>query len=250
MLARDVMTRRVLSLQTDATLADAARLMLANRISGVPVLDAAGGLAGMLSEGDLLRRAETGTERHRRHWLEILFSPGRLAEEYVHAHSRRVEDLMTRNVVSVLPNTPLTTVVDLMERHHIKRVPVVDAGRLVGIISRANLLQGLAAVGPALPESIPTDESIRTHLWAELDQSEWAPRALMHIQVHDGVVDLYGTVTDERERAAVRIAAQNTPGVKHVRDHMVWVDPMSGTVLDLPEEEAASRPDDRGQTKP
>lgn len=240
MLARDIMTRRVITLQTNATLADATKLLLANHISGVPVLDAAGNIVGMLSEGDLLRRVETATERQRPHWLEILLSSGKLADEYVHAHSRRVEDLMSRNVCSVQSDTSLSAVVELMERRRIKRVPVVDDGRLVGIICRANILQALTALSPSLPPSTDADEVIRKHLWTELEQAEWAPCSLLSIQVHAGVVDLYGTVTDVREQQALRIAAQNTPGVTQVRDHLVWVDPVSGTVLDLPEEEAGT----------
>lgn len=241
----EVMTRRVLTVQDEATLDDAIRLMLNHRISGVPVLDNTGAVEGMLTEGDLLRRTETGTERKRPRWLEFLLGPGKLADEYVHTHSRRVKDVMTRAVISVAPDTPLENLVRLMERHHIKRVPVLDGGRLVGIVSRANLLQALAMVAHTVPASAASDEEIRTRLWDELGKTEWAPRALLNIAVRDGVVHLSGTVTDGRLHDALRTAAENIPGVRLVHSHLVSTDALSGTVIDLPEEET---PPPRGKT--
>ena len=146
MNAADVMTRNILSVAPDSTIAEAVRTMLDNRISGLAVIDEAGRLVGILTEGDLLRRGETATERHRPRWLEILMGPGRLAEEYVRTHSRRIAEVMTRDPVSVAPDTPLKEIVGLMERHRIKRVPVLDGDAPVGILSRADLLRGLETV--------------------------------------------------------------------------------------------------------
>lgn len=235
----EVMTRRVLTVQDEAPLNEAIRLMLDNGISGAPVVDASGAVVGMLTEGDLLRRMETGTERKRPRWLEFLVGPGKLADEYVHSHSRRVKDVMTRTVVSVTADTPLEDVVRLMERHHVKRLPVLDGERVIGIVSRANLLQALSLAAPALPPSSPSDEEIRERLWAELRKTEWAPLGLLNVAVRDGVVHLSGTLTDWRQHDALRTAAENIPGVKLVHSHLVSTDALSGTVLDLPEEETA-----------
>src|SRR6516165_2504909 len=156
MIASDVMTRTVLSVRPDATIAEAIRLMLDNRISGLPVIDEAGRLVGMLTEGDLLRRGETGTERHRPRWLEILMGPGRLAGDYVRTHGRRIGEVMTRDPVSVTPDTPLKEVVELMERRRIKRVPVLDGDVPVGILSRADLLRALLGALEEKPAAATT----------------------------------------------------------------------------------------------
>jgi CBS domain-containing protein len=210
--------------------------MLDHGLSGLPVVDDGGRPVGMLSEGDLLRRSELGTERKRPRWLAFLASPGRLAEEYTHTHGRLVADVMTDKVYSVAPDTPLQEVVQLMERHRIKRVPVLENGLLVGIISRANLLRALALAAPALPAGNRSDEEIRQRLARELASTAWAPRYMVDHVVQNGVVHLYGTILDEREREAICVAARNTPGVKEVHDHMVWCEPVSGAVLGLPAE--------------
>jgi predicted transcriptional regulator len=214
--------------------------MLQNDISGLPVLDADGTLRGMITEGDLLRRAETATQRRRPRWLEFFVGPGRLAEEYVQAHGRKVSEIMTVDPVAVTEGTPLEEVVTLMEKRRIKRVPVVRDGKVVGIVSRANLLHALARVaGEAKPASAD-DQTIRARLMAELGKERWAPLAALEIIVRDGVVDLWGTITDERNRQALIVAAENIDGVKTVRDHLVWIDPMSG--WSFPPEESVELP--------
>jgi CBS domain-containing protein len=236
MNASDVMTRTVLSVRPDVAVADAIRMMLDNRISGLPVIDDSGRLVGILTEGDLLRRGETGTERHRPRWLEILMGPGRLAEEYVRTHGRRIGELMTRDPISVAPGTPLKEIVELMERRRIKRVPVLDGEVMVGILSRADLLRGLAGALEEEPVGATTDEEIRERILAELARVAWVPRDGVAITVENGVVDLNGVILDEHERAALRVAAENVPGVKAVKDHLVWVEPVSGTIIDAPQE--------------
>jgi CBS domain-containing protein len=242
MNAADVMTRNVLSVRPDATIAEAIGLMLDNRISGLPVLDETGRLVGILTEGDLLRRGETGTERHRPRWLEILMGPGRLAAEYVRTHGRRIAEVMTRDPVTVSPETPLAEIVALMERHRIKRVPVLDGNVPVGILSRADLLRGLAGVLAEAPAAAASDEEIRERILAELARSAWVPRDGVAITVENGVVDLNGVILDEKERAALRVAAENVPGVRAVEDHLVWVEPVSGTVIDAPQPAEAAKP--------
>jgi CBS domain-containing protein len=145
MQAADVMTPKVLSVSPDASILEAMQLMLLNGVSGLPVIDQCGSLVGIVTEGDFLRRVETGTEKERPKWLEIFMGPGRLADEYVHTHGRRVAEVMTPDPFTIAEDTPLEDVVDSMERRRIKRVPVVREGRLVGIVSRADLLHALAS---------------------------------------------------------------------------------------------------------
>jgi CBS domain-containing protein len=247
MKASDVMTCTILSVRPDATIAEAIRMMLDNRISGLPVVDEAGRLVGILTEGDLLRRGETGTERHRPRWLEILMGPGRLAEEYVRTHGRKIGEVMTRDPVCVSPDTPLKEVVQLMERRRIKRVPVLDGDVPVGILSRADLMRGLAGALAETPAAATSDEEIRERILAELASSAWVPRDGIAITVENGVVDLNGVILDEKERAALRVAAENVPGVRAVEDHLVWVEPVSGTIIDAPQQTRESESPAAGQ---
>ena len=242
MLARDVMTRKVISVAPDASVMQAAAAMLKHQISGLPVIDSSGILLGIVSEGDFLRRAELGTQRHRARWLEFLIGPGRLASEYVQACGRKVTEIMTPNPYTVTEATPLTAVVEAMERHRIKRVPVVCGGRLVGIVSRADLLRAVARLARATTDTGATsDAEIRERVIAELRKQSWAPLGLINVIVRDRTVDLQGTITDDGARQAMIVAAENVPGVRAVRDHLVWVEPVSGmTVL----------PDDTGTTSP
>jgi CBS-domain-containing membrane protein len=191
--------------------------MLQYAISGLPVVDAADRVVGIITEGDLLRRTETGTERrHRPRWLEFLLGPGRLAEEYVHSHSRKVEEVMTRQVVTVAEETPVGEIARLMEQHRIKRVPVIRDNSVVGIVSRANLLRGLARLTDEAPAATANDLAIREQILAELDARAWGRRAPIDIVVRNGIVQLWGPVSDERVAQALRVAAENVAGVKGV----------------------------------
>jgi CBS domain-containing protein len=228
------MTPNVVSVQSQAAVLQAIRIMLQKRISGLPVVDD-GRLVGLLSEGDLLRRAETGTQWQRPRWLEFLLGPGRLASEYVQTHGRKVEDIMTRDPVTVSEDTSLDEVVKTMEKRRIKRVPVMRGDQLVGLISRANLLHALASVSRHVAAS-NSDAEIRDKLLAELQKESWAPVGSLDVTVHDGIVELWGSITDERQREALVVAAENTAGVKAVHDHVAWIDPASAMVLYAPEE--------------
>jgi signal-transduction protein with cAMP-binding, CBS, and nucleotidyltransferase domain len=189
----------------------------------------------MISEGDLLRRVELGTERRRPRWIEFLIGPGRLATEYATACGRKVHEVMTTPVQTVPEDTPLSEIVKIMESRRIKRLPVVRDGRIVGIVSRANLLHALATIVPEARPTSTDDAAIRSRILAELQKETWAPVALIDVIVKDGVVHLWGTLTDERQRQAIAVAAENTPGVKQVVDHLVsqlvWLDPMSGAFI-------------------
>lgn len=232
MKAKDVMTRRVISISPDASILEAAHLMLQHRISGLPVVDPAGVLIGIVTEGDFLRRAETGTERRRPRWLEFVLGPGRAAADFTHSHGRKVEEVMSDSPYSVSEDTTLDEIVSLMERHRIKRVPVTRDAHLVGIVSRANLMRALISIARSAPPPAQSDLDIRSRIMTEMDTQKWAPVALVEVTVNKGVVDLWGTILDERERKALKVLAENVPGVKAVNDHMVGVEPMSGFVVD------------------
>lgn len=232
MKVADVMTQPVISVTPEMAIVEAARLMLQHRISGLPVVDQGGSVVGIVSEGDLLRRAETSTDRVHSRWFELLISPGRLARDYVQSHARKVSEVMTRDVASVAPPDTLAVVVQLMETRHIKRLPVIENGRLVGIVSRANLMQALLDQLPApTAKQIDGDAGIREQILAEIANQPWGPRASVDVMVKDGIVELNGSITDDRERTALQVLAENTPGVKAVRDNLVWVEPISGFVI-------------------
>jgi CBS domain-containing protein len=212
------MVRAVVTASPETTVDALAKLMINLRISGVPVLDKDGQLVGVVSEGDLLRRVETGTERHRPRWSEPFSSNSRLAAEYVKSHAKRVADIMTPEVFSVEEMATLGEIADLLEAKKIKRVPVVHDGKIVGIVSRADLLKVLASGGAETADE-ERDRTIRRQLLAELEEQKWAHTSEGRIVVTDGVVHLWGIVGSEDERKALRIAAENTPGVRGVEDH-------------------------------
>ncbi|HZQ12953.1 MAG TPA: CBS domain-containing protein [Pseudolabrys sp.] len=242
MKAKDIMTRTVVSVDPDATVLQAARLMLQHHISGLPVVDRAGRLVGVLSEGDFLRRGETHTERRRSRWLEFLMGPGRMAADYVHSHGSKVSEVMTPDVKTVSDDASLEDIVALMEKHRIKRVPVLRAGKLVGIVTRSNLMHAMVSIARFSTPGAYSDAAIRDKLLAEIRKQQWAPVATADVVVHDGVVDLWGMIVDERQRAALKVAAENIPGVAAVKDHLVWIEPMTGVVVEPPPEQAAQPP--------
>ena len=236
MKAADVMTREIVSIAPDASVMEAVRLMLQHKISGLPVIDAAGTLQGVVTEGDFLRRVETGTARKRSRFVEFLLGPGRLAEEYSHASGRKVSEVMTPDVHTVTEEASLEQVVHLMERHRVKRIPVVRGGKMVGIVTRKNLMRALASFALSAQPVAAGDVEIRARLLAELKKHAWAPVGLIDVAVKDGVVKLSGALTDERERQAIRIAAENIPGVKKVEDHLIWIEPSTGVIIEAPKE--------------
>jgi CBS-domain-containing membrane protein len=235
MKAADIMTRNVVSVRPETTILQAADLMLQHRISGLPVVSD-GHVVGIVTEGDFLRRSETGTQRKRPRWVQFLVGPGRLAEEYVRSSSRRIEDVMTQAVHTIGEDTPVSDVVELMERHRIKRLPVLRDDKLVGIVSRANLLHALASLAREIKATSADDVAIRERLLTELNQQSWAALGLIDVIVRNGTVELWGTLLDERKRRALIVAAENVPDVKSVRDHLVYVEPISGMAMGPPEQ--------------
>ena len=221
MNASDVMMPDVIVVRADASVNDVAKCLLANRISAVPVVDQHGSLVGIISEGDLVRRPEIGTERTRSWWLDALSTNRGLADEFVRSHSRKVKDVMTRDVVTARPDTSLDQIATILEKYRIKRVPIVSDGKIVGIVSRANLVQALASLTEKrIPTTAASDAELRGKLFARLQK---APRtgSLPNLIVHDGTVQLWGTVDSEAERNVVRVAVEATPGVRCVIDNLI-----------------------------
>ncbi|MGA1859186.1 CBS domain-containing protein [Azospirillum sp. 11R-A] len=225
MKAIDLMTPRVITIGPDATVADAARTMLENHISGMPVVDGSGKVVGIISEGDLLRRVELGTERHRSWWLGLVSGGTLPAEDFIKSHARKVADVMTAHVTTVDENASPEEVVRVMETRRIKRVPVVSRGALVGIISRANLLRALASVSPETPAAAADDRDLKDRMTAAVKELSWESRSHDAIVVRNGVVQLWGFVSSGSQRDALRVAAERVPGVKAVENNIQVVDP-------------------------
>ncbi|RWM31579.1 CBS domain-containing protein [Mesorhizobium sp.] len=226
MQAQAIMTTPVISIDASASIAKAADLMLTRKISCLPVTRD-GAMAGIISEGDFLRRQELGTQRVRPRWLEFLAGPGKIADEYVHANGRRVGEVMTTEVVSAPPGTSLAEIVELMARHDIKTVPIVDAGKIVGIVTRSDLLRALLRILPKSSAATADDELIRRTIVAELQQQSWSGGDLIGVTVDKGVVELNGAIFDERQRKAAIVAAENVAGVKKVTDKLFCAGPLS-----------------------
>jgi len=219
----NLMTRGVLSVAPKDPVRKAAELMLRYGVSGFPVLEQ-GKLVGMITQGDFLRRVETGTECHRTGFVEFFANPGRLAEEYVRCHARTVGEVMTRDVITVSPDASLSDAVDLMVRHHVKRLPVVANGGMIGIVSRVDLLHAFLVGAPKDAPTPLDDAAITSRLHAELERQPWAYGSSVKPTVENGVVVLHGSIKDDRERAALRVAAENVPGVKRVVDELRTID--------------------------
>ncbi len=227
MIVAELMNRNSISVLPATLVADAARIMLAHRVSGLPVLDEQGHLAGIVTEGDLLRRAEIGTDGAQAGWLKSMLMPSAVAADYVHTHARHVSGVMTHNPVFVTPETQLEEAANLMLRKHIKRLPVLEHGKLVGIISRTDLLRILARKLINTPAEA-SDESITNYIKSEINHAHWAPKSGLKITVAGRVVSLSGTIFSDEERQAVRCIAENAPGVTSVQDNLVFIDPGSG----------------------
>jgi CBS domain-containing protein len=227
MRAMDVMTTNVITVDSDTSVQALATLLSERGISGVPVLGQDGRLVGIVSEGDLLHRAETGTERRtqrrRSRWLDNFASDQEAARDYVKAHGRTVREIMTRDVISVTDTTELADIATLLETRRIRRVPVVRDGKLVGIVSRANLVRALAMTkNERALDADSDDRTIRQKLLTELQGHEWVHMWGADILVRDRVVHLW--FSDDRsddERQALRVAAENIPGVRQVQEHIV-----------------------------
>ena len=235
MRAHQIMTRSVVTVAPDATILEAADIMLRQHVSGLPVVDAAGKLVGIVSEGDFIRRSEIGTQRKRGRWLKFLFGAGVTATDYVREHGHKVSEVMTTDPITVAEDATLEQIVTSMETNSVKRLPVMRGDNLVGIVSRANLLQAVASLTREIPDPTADDDHIRSRIIAAIDKNDWSPFGL-NIIVRDGIVHLSGVITDESSRQAAVVAAENVAGVRKVHDHLCWIDTMSGMYLESPED--------------
>jgi len=220
MNAKDVMTSKVITVTSGTPVSEVARLLFERRFSALPVVDGER-LAGIVSEGDLLHRYEIGTDcaLGAEPWWMRLFSADRSPEDYVKSHARYARDIMTRDVATVAPDTPLAEIATLLERRRIKRVPVLDEGHLAGIVSRSDLVHALAAATREGAEAKSVaDETIRALLLAELRRQAWWRRDFANVTVEQGVVTFAGLIQTENERIAARVAAETVPGVRRVVD--------------------------------
>jgi CBS domain-containing protein len=240
MRAHQIMTRQVITVGPDTTIVEAAGLMLQNHVSGLPVLGAGGKLIGIVSEGDFIRRAEIGTQRKRSPWLRFLLGPGGAATDFVHERGRKVGEVMTPEPFTVTEDAQLEDIVELMEKNHVKRLPVMRGDRMVGIVSRSNLLQAVAGLARDVPDPTADDDHIRDRIIAAIEKNDWMPFGL-NVIVRNGVVHLNGVITEERARKAAIVAAETVAGVKEVHDHLCWVEPMSGMYLTSAEDEAIAK---------
>jgi CBS domain-containing protein len=221
MRAIDVMVRDVVTVRSDTDVAEAIKLLAENDVSALPVLDEEGNLVGVLSEADLIHRAEIGTERHRPWWLEAMTGASTLAEEFAKSHGKKVREIMTSGAISVSEDMPLSEIATLFERKRIRRVPVVKDGKLVGIVSRSNLIQALASVVGRIDQHDETDRQIRLELLSRLKDQPWTGFGDRNITVGNRVVHLWGLVGSEAERKALLALAESVPGVSKVSDEMI-----------------------------
>lgn len=219
MKVADIMVRKVISVGPDATVREVASLMLERRISGVPVVSDARRVLGVISEGDLIRRPEIETDRVGASWLHLFLSDEERARDFVKSHGRKAREVMTQPAICATPDTQLAVVVQLMERHRIKRLPVLEHDRLAGLVTRADLLRALVARQAAAPLEL-NDEELRRRIVSMLRDEDWAASAVVHVQVENGVAQLWGTVESEDQREALLLAVRGVPGVKDVQPHL------------------------------
>jgi CBS domain-containing protein len=236
MRAHQIMTRQVITATVDTSITEAARTLLNHHISGMPVVDAVGRLVGVVSQGDFMRRAEIGTQRKRSRWLKILLGPGREAADFVHERGRKVGEVMNPSPITVTEDATLEEVTTTMEKNDIKRVPVMRGDKLVGIVTRTNLVQAVLDLAREVPDPTADDDRIRDRILAAIEKHNWKPFGL-GVVVRDGIVHLSGVITDDRSRQAAMVAAENISGVRKVHDHLVWLEPMSGVYLNSAEDE-------------
>ncbi|MDN5001327.1 CBS domain-containing protein [Bradyrhizobium sp. GCM10027634] len=239
MRAHHIMTKNLVAVTPHTTIEEAARIMLQMHISGLPVIDDAGNLVGVVSESDFLRRSEIGTGRRHAAWLKFFMGPGRAAAEFVHERGRKVADVMTKQVVAVQEDDDLAKLVDLMEKHDIKRVPVMRGKAPVGIVTRTNVLQAVASLVHEIPDPTADDEHIRERITRAVNATDWRPIGF-EVSVRKGVVHLHGLITTDEARQAAIVAAENTAGVKEVHDHLCFVDTYSGFYIEPPEDVKAA----------
>jgi CBS domain-containing protein len=220
MEAREVMTRDVVTVGPDTTVGEIAAILVRHRISAAPVVSASRQLLGIVSQTDLVHRSETGTEKRRKWWLELFADTDAKAREYVKSHGLRARDVMTRLVVSVPEGASLAEVADVLDAHRIRQVPVMAEGRLVGMISRADLVRKLAEIKVAAPAARPDNGALQKAIWGQIKSQPWLKSAFVNLAVRDGVVELWGAVDSDEQHRALRVLVEGVEGVGKVEDHV------------------------------
>ncbi len=226
MPVKDVMTSDVVTVSPETPVRDIAGLLVDRRISAVPVVTGDGRLIGIVSEADLLQRAETGTERERPWWLDLFVDPDARAEAFLKAHGRTAREVMVEALAVVTPETPLDVAARLMHERRVKRLPVVVDGQLVGILARADLVRGLAATPAPAAGPAPDDVAIKDRFEATAKAAGFSSVGSVTIVVADGVVHLWGLAATATERRALELAAAEIPGVRRVENHLAVRDGM------------------------
>ena len=221
MKAMDVMVRDVVTVKPDDDVAHAIKLLAQHDVSALPVVDDDGGVIGIISEADLVHRSEIDTEKHHPWWIEALSPASTLAEEFAKSHGRRVSEIMSSAVVYALEETPLGEIATLLEKHRIKRVPILRDGKLVGVVSRSNLIQALAAAQPQAAEGSASDRAIRLELLDRLGRQAWTDFGSRNVIVSGGVIHLWGLVGSQEEHKALLALAEGVPGAVRVSDEMI-----------------------------
>ena len=220
MRAKDIMTESIVCVNVKETVFDAAELLLGAGVSAAPVVNDQGNVLGIVSEADLIHRAEIATTP-RKSWLQrLLGGEATAARDFVSTHARKVADVMTREVVTASDDATLVELVELIEKHRVKRIPIVRDNKLVGVVSRANLLGALLSREPEAAVEPTDDNQLRQAVVDAFDKQPWKSRWPVNVVVSDGAVHLWGFVESEDVRKAYRVAAENVPGVKKVRSHL------------------------------
>jgi CBS domain-containing protein len=220
MQAADVMVRDVVTVHPETDVSDAVKLLAERDVSALPVVDAQGALVGIISEADLIHRAEIGTEKHRPWLLESLTGATTLAKDFAKSHGKKVGEIMTTEVVTATEDASLAEIASLFERHRIKRVPIVRDGQVIGVVSQSNLIQALASAVGVSQAGHDTDRRIRDEILARLKQQDWTDFGSRNITVNNGTVHLWGLINSDVERRALTALAESVPGVSRVRDEM------------------------------
>jgi CBS-domain-containing membrane protein len=221
MKAMDVMVRDVVTVKPDDSVSEVVKLLAEHDVSALPVLADGGKVVGMISEADLMRRPEIGTEKHRPWWMEAITPAATLAEDFAKSHGQHVDEIMSRHVISASEDTSLGDIATLLERHRIKRIPILRDGKLVGVVSQSNLIQALASSQAQAHAGAETDRDIRVQILSRLGEQDWTDFGSRNVIVTDGVVHLWGLVGSEEERKALTALAEDVPGVVRVSDEMI-----------------------------
>ena len=220
MKAHEAMTKDVIRVGLDTTVGEIAALLVQHRISAVPVVADEIHVVGIVSQTDLGHRSETGTEKRRKWWLEAFADPDSKAREFIKSHGLRAKEIMSRFVVSVSPQASLAEVAEILDTHRIRQVPVMEGGKLVGMISRADLVRKLAEVKSGAPAVRPDNGALQKAIWDQVKAQRWLQSAYVNLSVKDGVVELWGAVDSSEQRRALKILVEGVAGVRKVEDHL------------------------------